>query len=95
MIPSTPSSDRTGRTETTPPIPAKAQSRPPLPVADQVSLDKLGVLRAALAAQPEVRPEVVERGRELAADKSWPPASVLRRVSEIILRAPDLSEDLS
>lgn len=62
---------------------------------DQFAGGKIERLRNALAALPEVRPEVVERGRALAADPSWPPPEVMRRVSEIIVRSPDLSEDLS
>lgn len=65
------------------------------PGADQLSLEKIELLRQALAAQPAIRPEVVERGRALAADPAWPPHDVLRRVSEIILQAPDLTEDIS
>ncbi len=93
MIPSTPSSNRPLRPDNTPPISPKSNGPAARPGADQLSLDKVELLRQALAAQPEIRPEVVERGRVLAADPSWPTPGILRKVSEIILRAPDLSED--
>jgi len=34
----------------------------------------------------------VARGRALAADPSYPSAAILRKVSEVILRSPDLTE---
>jgi len=92
MISSTPSSNRPLRPDTTPLLP-KSTGPAAGPGADQLSLDKIELLRQALAAQPEIRPDVVERARALAADPSWPPHEVLRKVSEIILRAPDLTED--
>jgi len=46
-----------------------------------------------LAAQPEIRPEVVARGKVLAADPSYPSTSILRAVGGTILNSPDLSED--
>lgn len=95
MISSTPSSDRPLRPDTTPPIAPKAAAQPAGPGPDQLSLEKIELLRQALARQPEIRPEVVERGRALAADPAWPPHDVLRKVSELILRAPDLSEDVT
>jgi hypothetical protein len=48
-----------------------------------------------LAAQPEIRPEVVARARALAADPGYPSNAILERVSQLILATPDLSEDQS
>ena len=45
--------------------------------------------------QPEIRPEVVERARALAADPNYPPRDVLKNVSAQILNSADLSEDAS
>ncbi len=50
-------------------------------------------MRAALASQPAIRPEVVARARELAADPAYPPVAVLKSVGRMILASPDLSED--
>jgi hypothetical protein len=48
-----------------------------------------------MAAQPEIRPEVVARARALAADPDYPSAAIIQRIGEKILGAPDLSEDQS
>lgn len=93
MIQSTSSSNGTIRTDAVSAAPFKSPSY--RLGADQLSTDKTELVRAALARQPEVRPEVVERGRALAADPAYPSADIMRRVSETILRSPDLSVDPS
>ncbi|HLP24595.1 MAG TPA: hypothetical protein VK477_02875 [Acidobacteriota bacterium] len=65
------------------------------PGADRFSAEQSATLRAALAAQPEIRPEVVARGKELAADPNYPSNDILRKVGEALLTAPDLTEDES
>lgn len=95
MISSTPSSDRPERTDSLPAFVPKGRDRAAGPGADQLSLDKIELLRSALAAQPAIRLEVVERGRQLAADPAWPTHDIMRRVSEMILQSPDLTEDVS
>jgi len=91
MIHSTSSSDRTARTEAvTPSAPKVAASRPG---TDRFSAQHTAALQAALAAQPEIRPEVVARGRQLAADPSYPSAGILHQVGQAILRSPDLTAD--
>lgn len=95
MIPSTPSPHRPFRPDSTPPVSSKSTGPAAGPGADQLSLEKVELLRQALANQPEIRSEVVARGRALAADPTWPTPDVLRQVSEIILRAPDLTEDFA
>ena len=62
---------------------------------DHLSTDSAAHLRATLAAQPEIRPEVVERAKALAADKNYPSTDTLRQVGTMILNTPDLSEDQS
>jgi hypothetical protein len=47
--------------------------------------------RKALSREPEIRPEVVARGRKLAADPDYPSASVIQRVAAMIVNSPDLS----
>ena len=93
MINSTSSSDRTVRPESVSPAQPKAVHRGP--GADQFSAANSEALRSALASQPEIRPEVVARGRQLAADPSYPSADVLRQVGQTILNSPDLSVDPS
>jgi hypothetical protein len=72
--------------------PGAAAARP-VTLRDQLSTEHAAFLDAQLAAQPEVRPDVVARARVLAADPSYPPASVIQKVAAQILAAPDLSED--
>jgi len=62
---------------------------------DQIHIDKSASLRAALQQVPEIRPEVVERAKALAADPAYPSDSIVRRISAAIVNSPDLSEDLS
>ena len=90
MINSTSSSDRTVRTESVVPTVPKAVT--PGPGRDQFSAGNTEVLRAALASQPEIRPEVVARGQSLASDPSYPSPTILRQVGQAILNSPDLTE---
>ncbi|HYP16903.1 MAG TPA: hypothetical protein VEQ65_06800 [Opitutus sp.] len=94
MINSTTSTDRTPHAE---PLaaPGQATARPLTPRPDQLSTDSAAFLRSELNRQPEIRPEVVERARALAADPNYPPLSTLKHVGAIILSSPDLSEDQS
>lgn len=95
MIDSTSSSDRAPRAGAVPPEPLQPNSGRARPGADRLSTDKAQWLQGALATQPEVRPEVVARGKLLAADPGYPPASVISSIAKQILRSPDLSEDPS
>lgn len=87
------SSERTPRAE------ASLIQHPKNPVrltgADRFSTEQSTQLREALAAQPEVRPEVVERGRALAADPNWPTHAVMAKIGEIIAGSPDPTDDQS
>lgn len=93
MIHSTHSSDRTPR----PDPGAQPTARPAARLArgDNFSAEGAATLRAALRSQPDIRPEVVARGRELAADPSYPSREILTRIGRAILAAPDLTEDAS
>ena len=73
----------------------QSAARPFAPRPDQISTENAEFLRNELKRQPEVRPEVVERARTLAADPNYPPAEALRHVAAQILASPDLSEDAS
>lgn len=91
MINSTSSSNRAARTDNVTPPPAKAILRGP--GTDNFSATNSAALRTALESQPEIRPEVVERGRALAADSSYPSSEIIQSISQTILNSPDLSED--
>lgn len=62
---------------------------------DQISIDKGAALRLSLQQAPEIRPEVVERGRALLADPAYPTNEIIRHIGAMIVNSPDLSEDLS
>lgn len=91
MIHSTSPFDRTARPE------AAAGSaggvRPNAPGRDQFSARQAGALQAALQAHPEIRPEVVARGKQLAADADYPSAVILSKVASALLASPDLTEE--
>jgi len=74
---------------------AASVSRAPRPQIDQIHIDKASALRTTLQQVPEVRPEVVERARALAADPAYPSDSIIRQISQVIVNSPDLSEDQS
>lgn len=93
MIHSTSPSDRTARTETVSPFPPKPVVRGP--GADQFSSSHSTALRAALAAQPEIRADVVARGKALAADPAYPSVDILRSVAGKLINSPDLTNDES
>lgn len=87
MINSASSSDRVLRPEgvvlhaKTPPTGAQA--------TDRFSPENSAALKSALQDQPAIRPEVVARGRALAADASWPTPEILRSVGSTLLASPD------
>lgn len=91
MISSTSSTDRTVRPELVAAA-GPAAGRPAGLRPDQISTENAAFLRAELQRQPEVRPEVVARARELAADPNYPSFEILKSVAGQILAAPDLSE---
>lgn len=51
---------------------------------DQLSTDLSNSVRDALANMPEVRPEAVARGRELAADPSYPGQDIVQKIASLI-----------
>jgi hypothetical protein len=95
MIDSTSPSSRASGAQSLPPETPPPTFRRPGHDRDTLSTDNADRVRAALASDPEVRPDAVARGRALAADPSYPPAAVIRQVAGQILNAPDLSEDQS
>lgn len=90
MINSTSSSDRVLRPEGVV-LHAKTPS-PQGPEADRFAPEHTAALKASLASQPEIRPEVVARARQLAADPSYPSPAILRQVGRVILNSPDPDE---
>lgn len=74
---------------------ANGAARPRPILGDQLSTAGAELLKAKLANEPEIRPEVVERGRALAADPNYPSSAIISSVASKILQSPDPSEDLS
>jgi hypothetical protein len=93
MIQSTSLSDAAGRPQALPsaaPVPANVST----PAKnDNLSTTGIDRLRAALKSSPEIRPEVVERGRALAADPAYPSLAIIWHVSAKIVNSPDLTSD--
>jgi len=59
--------------------PAAGQSE-----SDSLSAGMTDSVRASLAAMPEIRPEVVERGRQLLADKNWPTPEIINNIAGMV-----------
>ena len=94
MINSTTSTDRTAHANLVP-LQGNPVARTNSPRTDLLSTQNASFLRSELARQPEIRPEVVERARALAADSNYPSREDLKKIAGIILQSPDLSEDQS
>jgi hypothetical protein len=65
-----------------------------LPSSEALSLSGSNSLREALAAIPEIRPEVVEEGRRLAVDPNYPPLQIIEGLAEMLLQSADPSEQV-
>jgi hypothetical protein len=93
MIDSTSPSDRAFRAENA--ISAGSKNPVSRPGSDHFSAKNSAILNEALAGYPEIRPEVVARGRMLLEDPAYPSADVLRKIGVVLLKAPDLTADES
>jgi len=60
---------------------------------DSLSAANRETLQTALQQQPEVRPDVVERGQKLAVAGNYPPLEIIRQLSKLLLSSTDLSEE--
>jgi len=70
--------------------PAPAAARPAA-AQESLSAGNTASLRNALAATPEIRPEVVEKGKQLAADSNYPPRVIIEKLAELIANSTDLT----
>lgn len=95
MIHSASSPSSTPRNDAVTPASSGPARRPTPAPTDQIHIDKAAVLRAGLQQVPEIRPEVVERARALAADPTYPGDAIIARISAAIVNSPDLSEEPS
>lgn len=93
MINSTSKTDNILRPETITARPPQNRPTAPIPTeTDSIRASSQENLKEALRAQPEVRPEVVERARQLLADGNYPPREIIRRLSEMLMKSADLAE---
>jgi hypothetical protein len=95
MIDSTSPLDRASRAASVPDEAASPGSARALRIRDSLQTNNAAQLNAALGGQPEIRPDVVARGRALAADPGYPGAAVLGSVASVIVNSPDPTEDQS
>lgn len=61
-------------------------------VGERLSSTNSEALRSALKNSPEVRPEVVERGKSLAVDTNYPPRQIIDSIARLMTETADLSE---
>ncbi|MET0262919.1 MAG: hypothetical protein ABW223_08470 [Rariglobus sp.] len=72
---------------------ARISAKPALAASGNDTLDTASTtaLREALAALPEVRPEVVERARQLAVDANYPPRAIIEDIARLFVQSQDPS----
>ncbi len=93
MINSTSKTDNILRPETIAARPPQNRPTAQVPAeTDTIRASSQENLKEALRAQPEVRPELVERGKQLLADGNYPPREIIRRLSEMLMKSADLAE---
>lgn len=75
------------------PVDSKPASRPAAATQARDTLDTSAstALREALAALPEVRPEVVEEGQKLAVDPNYPPRAIIEDIARQFATSQDLT----
>jgi hypothetical protein len=61
---------------------------------DTLSTESATGLQAALAASPEIRPEVVARAEKLAVDLNYPPREIIDRIANLIALSRDPSTEV-
>jgi hypothetical protein len=59
---------------------------------DRLTSANTDALREALNNTPEIRSDVVKRGRELAADSNYPPRVIIAQLAKLMLESNDPSE---
>ena len=63
---------------------AKPVVRPERVETEAARFDKADALERALERTPDVRSEVVERGKQLVADPAYPPRETLQRIAALL-----------
>lgn len=60
---------------------------------ERLSSTNTEALREALNSTPEIRPEVVERGKRLAVDPNYPPREIIENLADLMLKAREPSAE--
>lgn len=61
---------------------------------DALSLDSSAALRSGLDAVPVSRSEKVAAAKALIVSPNYPPAEIIRRISELLVSTPDLTSEI-
>jgi len=59
---------------------------------ETLSSSSSDALRAALAATPEIRPEMVEKGKSFVVDANYPPRAIINDLAELFVKTQDLAQ---
>ena len=65
--------------------PSSPAPEAPAQPADPVSVRRVASLLTMLENNPEIRPEVVARGRALASDPNYPPPDVISKLAGLVV----------
>ncbi len=74
----------TGNINVTGSITRPANSNPVRPDRDQAEFVNSETIDQALRAQPDVRPEAVEKAKSLVEDATYPPDETVRRLANLL-----------
>jgi hypothetical protein len=94
MIQSTSHFDGYNRADAVANAAAKAASAPKQGSQPRESLSQANsdALRQALSTTPEVRPDVVERGRKLVVDTNYPPRHIIEDLAKLMVESRDVTD---
>lgn len=73
-----------GVARATPPPPPPAPSSEPLPASSAPVVTQQASLTAQVVAQPTVRPDQVERAKQLISSPNYPPRAIVEAVAKLI-----------
>ncbi|MGC4072500.1 MAG: hypothetical protein QM760_08285 [Nibricoccus sp.] len=61
-------------------------------IGERLSSSSTQALREALNNSPEIRPEVVEKGKALAVDPNYPPRQLIESLAKLMVDSRDSSD---
>lgn len=72
---------------------SSAGQKPAVTDGEQLSSSSSQALRTALQNTPEVRADVVARGKALASDPSYPPLHIIEKLAELMVSERESSAE--